>query len=264
MAHDKFWEFVEAREAVRWAKEHSHPHPLTDDPRLARYWFPNIRRMDDPTTVWLHGAVLNQIKDPAKMVLAAVTFRLFNKVATGELILPMLLNHGYDSRMMLAALGPHSGDLFTGSLPVPMTGRNLGETTRILDGLQASGLVLAQLRNNSLQMATEALSGVRGIKALAYEIVVDLSHTSALSGALDRRTWSCPTPAAVHGAGEVLEEDLSSTRQGDREITIHLMSELLHEDRPISVGWEMAEVHRALCLYFTWARKAQPTRRYRR
>ena len=48
---EEFRWFVREREMARTLKEYGRPHPLTADPRLRDYWFPNIRREDDPNTV---------------------------------------------------------------------------------------------------------------------------------------------------------------------------------------------------------------------
>jgi len=259
-----FWTFCAERENIRDRKEHSVPSPLTDDPRLAKYWFPNIRRMDDPTTCWLHAAVLRHLSDPQHIVMAVATFRLFNRLDLGPHLQDLLLTFGYDRDLLLTNMGPVRPPLFNGHLPRACTGSSLAATVAILDNLQAADNVRAQLVGTSLQQATEALSEVKGLRGLAYEIVLDLRHTPALADAPDVLSWSAETPAAVSGLGEYLERKLWSTRAADRATYRHWSNRLLAEQNPLAKGWEMAEIHRALCLYFTWARKAQPTRRYRK
>ena len=259
----KFWEFCKEREMIRFAKEHEDKDFSSQDKRLSRYWFPNIRRTDDPTTVWLHGDILSRITGANHIIMSVLMFRLFNRIEVGALMRDLLINHGYDAGMLLEDLGPHKGPLFNGRVPMMMTGRTLEATVSILDHVQASEHVRAQLVGNSLERATEALQEVKGVRGIAYEVVMDLRRTPLLAEAPDVMHWACPTPPAVSGAGMVIGEDLRSTRQDDRAAFLHLIQELREEQHPLTTGWEAAEYHRALCLYYTWAREAQPLRRYR-
>lgn len=259
-----FWDFVKERERVRTRKEHGAQHPLTQDPRLQKYWFPNIRREDDRTTVWFRAMVRDQISDPFQLLMAIVVFRQFNLIEIGELLLTMMLSYGYDTDMLLKTLGPREGRLFNAHMGSRMSGRTLEAVVRTLEAFEASDHIHIQLEEDSLENATQALQKVKGIgPEMAYELVCDLRHTGWLMMATDKKSWASPTTGACLGAGHILERELHTTRKADREETKALMYELLSEPQPISMGWEMCEVQRALCLFNTWARKAQPKGVYR-
>ena len=257
-----FWEFCAERERIRVRHENCTPDPLTEDPRLARYWFPNIRRMDDPTTVWLHGALLRRLDDPEQIIMAAVAFRLFGSRDTGEKLLPVLLEPGFDEHAILEVVGPMSRP-FNSRLHPHLRSRSLGAVARTLGALRAEGACWHLLRGATLREATRALSSVQGIgRELAYEMVCDLRWTPVLQEAPDARTWALPGRSAVEAVGGLVKRDLRSTRQADRGITVGIMQGLLADAQP-AWRWEMSEPQRALTLFHFWCRERRPSRRYR-
>lgn len=254
----EFWDFVTEREMIRTKKEQGCTHPLTQDPRLKDYWFPNIRREDDPTTVWFRATIRDHIVDPHQLLMAVVAFRMFNSVATGERIQKMMLRHGYDRDQLLRALGGRVGN-HNAHLPWGVQPYTLAKAVTILEQFQQMGQVHCRMEGGNLERAHEALCETRGIgTALGYEIICDLRRTQWLLLATDVNTWAAPTPMVCHGAGLILGREMRSTRTADRAAVVALMQEL----RAAGSGWEMAEAHRALCLYYIWKRPEQPKRRY--
>ena len=55
---EMFWQFMQEREQIRHRRRLGFLPPFTEDERLRRYFFPNVRRMDDPRTQWLHWVLL--------------------------------------------------------------------------------------------------------------------------------------------------------------------------------------------------------------
>ena len=257
-----FWDFCAERERIRVRRESRTPGPLTEDPRLARYWFPNIRRMDDPTTVWLHGALLRRLADPEQLIMATVAFRLFGSRAAGEQLVPMFLCSKYNEAEFLDSVGPLIRP-FNGRLHRHLRSRSLEAAARTLAHLQRQGACWHLLRGATLREATRALSGVVGIgPELAYEMVCDLRWTPVLQGAPDAYSWALPGRSAVEAAGGLVKRDLRSTRQADRARAIDLMRGLLADAQP-AWCWEMSEPQRALTLFHFWCRERRPSRRYR-
>ncbi|MCP4897739.1 MAG: hypothetical protein GY906_12270 [bacterium] len=258
---NKFWAFCSERERIRVLKECNVPAPLTNDERLANYWFPNLRRMDDPTTVWLHGALLSTLKDPEQIILATVACRLFGSQETMEAIGPVFWGSGYWEEGFLDAVRGLEKP-FNSRLQPHLRSRDLRAATSTLSSLQAEHGRWHLLRGASLRGATEALCGVRGIgPELAYEIVCDLRWTPVLEMAPDALRWALPGLSTTKAAGTLLRRELRSTRAADRAATVELMQDLLRESG--CEDWEMSEVQRALTLFHFYNREKRPTRSYK-
>lgn len=261
MKTDEFWAFAWERERIREKREMGLNPPFSDDPRLRDYWFPNLRRMDDPTTVWLHGALLGPLTEPPEIVLATVAFRLFGSQEAGEAMLPMFLGPGYHEAGLLAAVGPLKAP-FNGHLSRHLRSGTLAAAAATCEAIEASDGLWHLLRGASLREAVRALRAVPGIgPELAYEIVCDLRWTPVLQDAPDKLSWALPSRSAVEAVGSLQERELRSTRRLDRQETVAAMRALLEE--PQFDDWELSEVQRTLSLFHFWSRKAQPPRRYR-
>ena len=227
----KFWTFVRERETIRERKENGAPRPYTEDPRLQDYRFPNIRRSDDPATVWLHGGMLRYLDGkPESQIQAAVLFRAFGgSVETGEAIASMYFGSGWDQGLFLGAVGPLKTP-FSSHVP-----RHLRMGT--LADIAAAGCDVARqfgywplLRGASLCDAHRALTAIPKMgPELAYEVVCDLRKTPVLRDARDGATWAHPGTSAVLAAGTITDNDWRHTRRDDRRETILLMQALLAE-----------------------------------
>lgn len=268
MKMNDFWWFVSEREVIRLRKESGQPDPLTSDERLRRFWFPNIKREHDRTSVWFRAMVQNAIHDQQTLLLAIVTFRLFSRIEVGELLLPMLTSVGYERTALLNTLGPTREHLFNARVAYGMLPRSLGAAVRILDDFyDRIDEYAARLEDFSLQRSHQVLARSTGIgQTLAYEIVCDLRRTAWMPHPLDALTWAAPTPMVCAATSMMLNQELRPTREADRLAVIDFMRSLLPKACSMASAskseWELSEVHRALCLYYIWAREACPTRRY--
>lgn len=257
--------FVRERERIRLRCEAGDKPPHAEPgSRLRDYWFPNIRRSDDPATVWLHFALLAHLDKPQEIILAATAFRLFGGwVPTGELIAPMFWGSGYSETLFLEQLGPVKLPS-NPHVPRQLRASTLAAAAGVLETLHEADSFWHLLRGASLREATGALTKIRGIgPEMAYEIVCDLRRTPVLQGALDVRTWAQPSRGVVFAAEELLGRELGcQTMQGKLE-TVALMRQILAQTEREFPDWELAEVQRALGLFYTWTRESKPQRRYR-
>lgn len=252
--------FVAERELIRTKKEFGEPDPLTEDDRLRRYWFPNIRREDDPTTVWFRATIREKVTDPVHLLLAIAAFRCFGRVRTGELLQDMFLMCGYDRDMLLQRLGPASETekLFNSRWTMYRGPATLGAVVKLLDELEKRDTVMVRLQA-TLQEAWIALQEVPGLTpTLAYEIVCDLRRTIWLAKARDAMTWAAPTLTVCEGLSLLHEREFSYERSRDQVEAVKALQALL----PTDPSWEMSEAQRAVCLFNMWARTTRPTRRY--
>jgi len=260
----KFWTFVGERETIRIRKERGDDPPFTDDPRMRDYYFPNLRRTDDPATVWLHGALLRRLESPDQIVLASAAFRLTGgSIAAGEAMVPMFTGPGFDADILLGTLGPLKAP-FNGTVHRHLRMATLADLSAAACTLGAANGYWPLLKGASLYDAHRALKRTPKIGPdLAYEIVCDLRRTAVLRDASDVRTWAHPGLSAVLAAGAITDNDWRHTRQADRQGTLQLMRFLLAEAQMDYPDWELSEIQRSLTLYHFWAREGKPTRRYR-
>lgn len=261
VVHD-FWGFVEEREAIRLRKERGDAEPLTNDARLQRYWFPNIRRSNDRSNEWFNVMVRNNVDDPQTLFLATVTFRLFSRIETGEFILPMLTSVGYSRARLLILLGPNQAESpFNTRVPLGFLPGSLGRVTDIMDTLQSRlDEFMVRLDGTSMEKSHRVLSHRTGISTpLAYEIVCDLRRYGLIPNPMDAMLWAAPTKTVCKAISFLASKELRETRMGDQIEAILYMRSMLSQSK---FKWEMSEVHRALCLYHAWARKEIPQRRY--
>lgn len=264
MMKDSFWWFVKERERVRVRRDCGQHEPWTDDVRLKKYWFPNVRREHDRTNIWFRAMVRDVVKDPKTLLLAIVTFRMFSKIEVGELLLPMLTSVGYERTTLLSTLGPVRYPMFNLHVPMGILPRSLGHAVRTLDRFAYRlDEYHARIEDFSLERSHKVLAYGTGIgPTLAYEIVCDLRNTVLIPDPIDALTWASPTMMTCEAASMMLGTELRHTRSSDRFLVIAFMKELLSESQ--FGNWEMCEVQRALCLFYVWARKDRPTRRYHR
>lgn len=261
---EKFWTFLQERDRIRVLKEQGHPPPFTEDPRLRDYRFPNIYRMDDPSTVWLHGALLRQLKDPVQVVMAAGVFRLLGaSVPSGEALKPMFLESGFHEGRMLEILGPRKAPFGT-RVCAHLRSGTLASLARTTAALEGSGALLHLLRGAPLCEAVRALRTIPGIgPELAYEIAWDLRQTPIMETAQDVYTWALPSYGAVTATGTLTQTERSYHRRADREATVDMMRNLLVEAPPEFSNWELSEIQRGLTLFYFWTRNTPPPRRFR-
>ncbi len=78
-----FWRFVNERQEVYLRKEAGGKSPLTKDPILSKYRFPNVYRSQDPGTTWLREELAENPPHSVHELLFMVTvFRLVNWAPT--------------------------------------------------------------------------------------------------------------------------------------------------------------------------------------
>jgi hypothetical protein len=260
-----FFDYANAREEIRIKREDSQllPEEWTDDPVFKKYRFCNIFREDDKTTRWFKENIrqpLSEEGDHAKLLLATVGFRWFNKIETGEILKDIFLEKGWDSKQIrkrLKGVAP----VVTGAYMI-RTPRGFNKVDGIIDCVEdwlptykdAAEKIFAC---GSLEKAWEIVMGYRYLgEFMAYEIVTDLRHTCLLENAKDVQTWANPGPGAARGMCRLLGLDLytlNRSRPADREILIKRMVNLLVMSRDPANWhyqtrkWELREVEHTLC-----------------
>lgn len=271
--------FATARERYRIMlnKNAGLPREQWTADQIYRDWrFCNVRREDDRTTVWFREKVrlplmqMTQAPMGLRSVQAAVAFRWFNRIETGERVLNLLL-HGWDSRV--------AKELLDGVAPV-VTGayiiKGLDGMSK-LDGICACiDKAFTMLPGMLAKWNTDRVAGKQTLRAawadllevpylgrfMAYELVSDL-RWDVLDAAIDINTWANAGPGCTRGLGRVVNGTLDRFSYGSNtsqaEMLVH-MQELLRlsrdpENWPAEwPAWEMREVEHWLCEFDKYKR----------
>src|SRR5215472_13191089 len=85
-----FWEFIRERIAIYHKKQDGQPRPWTEDRVLNKYYFCNIYREWDKTTIWFKDNLRDPLKDNESVIFATVIFRWFNRIETAVRMGPEL------------------------------------------------------------------------------------------------------------------------------------------------------------------------------
>lgn len=246
--------------------------PWTDDKIFQEWRFCNVHREHDKTTIWFRDKVRQPLIDGGAPLIiqieAAMIFRWFNRIETGERVLD-LLHYGWDTKEARRRL--------TGVRPI-VTGAYIikaGDGMSKLEGILAA---IDGAREHFRRTAIHEMWGLRLQNAwvdlqeipwmgpfMAYELVSDLRWTPVLDKAKDILTWANPGPGCARGISRVLGLDKRALRRGnqaDRKKMLEVMNWLLTMARDPEAGywpaewtpWEMREVEHWSCEFDKWSR----------
>jgi hypothetical protein len=260
--------FAAAREryAILLRRRAGLPRPWTNDPVFKEWKFTCVHREDDRTTTWLRENVRDpQAENPVGALMSTVAFRWFNRIETGEKLLPVLLRpDGWDLGEAAAVLDDQTDKIFTAAYIIrsDFGERKVDSVARAIENIYADReKIVAEIReHNTLEHACEVLTRYHLMGSfMAYEVVSDLRWTCLLRDAVDIMSWACPGPGAARGLGRALYDDVGRYNytggKKQKEEMLDEMRELLEVCQdptywPRSYRkWEMREVEHWLCEY---------------
>jgi len=273
----EFFEYARKREAMRIEKEDNvGTPPWTTDSTLATYRFCNVFREDDRTTRWFDANVRRPLRVlPEKVVRATLLFRWFNKIETGEVLLPWLLKpETYNRQLVEAALRTRAATdaVFSGAYIIKSP-NGKDKITGILDCYDAADEVIADVIRfthpcyiQSLESTHARLMDIPFIgRFMAYELVTDLYHTTVLDRATDAMTWASAGPGAARGCSWVVEGVPKPQGYGyasdiQQQRLLAIMKELLDLSHKSEYwpqewrAWDMRTVEHTLCEFDKYCR----------
>jgi hypothetical protein len=262
-----FFQYANEREAIRIRRERGESPPWTTDPVLQKYFFCNVFREDDKTTVWFREHIRDAVSSsPKKSLLACAAFRWFNLVPSGEILKPHLLRGRIDYDEVLAELRRLPkvvGGAYVIKSPDGMRkAKGLLQCIQRVDRVADKLAFQAHVKQWSLQRMHEELMQFPLMGPfMAYEVVTDLRHTCVLDQADDIMTWASVGPGATRGLGLVnsgQEKQFSSGSKRDQRVMIELMKDILEQSEVLGPGsWEMREVEHTLCEFAKYIRAQQ-------
>lgn len=246
--------------------------PWTDDPVLREFRFCNIFREDDRVTQWMRRALSHPLgTDTERQIRAAVVFRWFNKIETGELLKPLLLGD-WDTEEARRLLKERvaQGQTILGPAYMIKSPLRMNKVDGLLQCIDAVNADIPHLAahiepyETTLEGFHEVLCGYPYLGPfMAYEMVTDLRRSPVLCSAPDIRTWASAGPGAARGIARVFNLPLGTYNHGsarDRTCMNDRMRELLSCSEqpdlwpPDWPRWEMREVEHTLCEFDKYER----------
>lgn len=263
---DDYFRFARERYLIRERRLAGEPWPWTQEEVLQKYNICNVFREHDKTTIWFKETVRDHVHG-VDALKATIIFRWFNRIETGEIIKPMLLNGRWDreqAEILLDGVKP----LVTGAYMIKtITGMDKlrGALTVIDDAIPFINNLVAQkgVKFNRLQELHKHLVGIQYLGAfMAYEVVSDLRWVSDLwvNGVPDDvMTWANAGPGCMRGLSRLVYGSprgyFSRNSQKDQDEMNEYMNELLDYSQNPKYWpeewrqWEMREVEHWLCEY---------------
>lgn len=297
MSQDLFFETAHERYLMlgRQRAQRSHktflsgPKPLqyndlTDDPILGEFRFCNVFREDDKVTAWFRENIRNPLgANRLSQLRAAVVFRWFNNIATGDVLKYYLLGewHHESARSVVQAMQDR-GERILNPAYMIKSPPGMNKTNGLF---QCIGNVLNDLE----LLCTEMMIGASLQKAhallqrypylgpfMAYQMICDLRFTGVLGHSTDINSWTAPGPGSARGIGRMFFEDPNTynyNSERDQLQIVDKMRYLLELSREEKwwpqrwPKWELSTVQHWCCEYDKYMRvklgEGTPKQRYR-
>lgn len=278
---ERFFATARERYHILLRRRAGNKPPWTGDPIFQDFRFCNVFREDDRTTAWFRERIRGPLaEDGARVLLATVAFRWFNRIETGERLLAAGALPDWDefrARAALVGVAP----LVTGAYMIK-TPAGLVKFEGIAACLrpvaeQAPVMAAAIREEGTLEAAHRFVRRWPFLGGfMAYEVVTDLRHTALLDHAPDIDSWCHLGPGATRGLGRVAFEDPKHWNQGTaahQEQMLEAARDILRCSR-MAVHWprewprwEMREVEHWACEYDKYERtrlgEGAPKQRYK-
>ena len=255
--YDLYWRFAAERQAIFFRRLEGMAAPWTDDPILQSYKFTNAYRASDRVSQYLIRRVIYDecySTAPAEIIFRILLFKLFNKVATWELLeaqlgLPSWQSfdpYAYD-RVLSTATAAGSR-LYSAAYIIPpvaldRTGVKHRGHLKLLDLILRSSFVAQLERTHDLHAVFGLLKQFPSLgDFLAFQLAIDLNYSPVIDH--EEASFVVAGPGARDGlaktfadAGALVPEDL-----------IEMMVER-QEDEFTSLGLDFRVL---------WGRRLQP------
>jgi hypothetical protein len=271
--YDTYWRFAAHRQEIFHRRVRGEPGPWTTDPVLSVHRFTNPYRAADRVSQYLiRHVAYNGDQSSEEIVFRVVLFKLFNRIATWELLSdafgPLTARQfsveRYDS-VLSAAFG-RGERLYSAAYIMPAASREATRKHRthleLVRVMLDESLPQRLAGAGSMQEAFLALMAYRGIGAfLAYQLVTDLNYTMVLN--FSEMDFVMAGPGARSGMrkcfsdpGDYDDEDLVRYVAG-RQTDEFAARELEFEDlwgRPL----QLIDCQNLFCEVDKYARVAHP------
>jgi hypothetical protein len=272
----KFFRYARERHQIHLRRAAGASKPYTKDPILQKYRFCQVYRELDRTTQWMAKYVRSQ-PNAEMEVLACVTFRMFNRIATGEAVFCQQALDGTTAferfaesgkvshlrRAILSYVGPR-GPYVTGAYIIS-TPPGYSKLDGVLEILRLFHKNSNWNNMDPVWTMHQTFDWLRAQPWLgtfhSYEVVCDLRYCKLRFNGQqpsDAMEWCNVGPGARRGLNRILGVD-KDTRQ-KLPFMLNRMSEILAMSRVAAYWpqkwpvWEMREVEHTLCEFDKYCR----------
>lgn len=282
---ERFFAYCRERQGILLRRQSGMPAPWTDDPILGAYRFCNVFREDDKVTAWMRENLTKPIGDDfERQMRAAVVFRWFNKIETGELLAPLLLGHWdlEEARRLLKDRVAQKQTILGAAYMIKSPLR-MNKVDGLLQCIAEVDKDIPHLAAHIDPGETE-LEGLHSVLCdysflgpfMAYQMVCDLRFSPVMSQAPDIYTWTCAGPGSARGMSRLVydrPDQLSYTSSVQRPFLVGWMRDLLSLSQSMPdywpaewPTWELSTVQHNLCEYDKYERarlgEGSPKQRY--
>jgi NTP pyrophosphatase (non-canonical NTP hydrolase) len=218
-AYDTYWRFAVERQRIFFRRLGLLPPPWTDDPVLLVNKFTNAYRASDRVSQYLVRRVIYRDdlpSDPAEIVFRILTFKVFNKIKTWELLEKHLgpitfadySYKGYDQVLTKAMTRGES--IYSAAYIMPSAG-SLGHKRKhqnhlaLLERMMAEELPAKLADAGSMEKAFDLVLAYPSIgEFLAYQYVTDINYSTVTN--FTEMEFVAPGPGAVDGIRKCLAD----------------------------------------------------------
>jgi hypothetical protein len=213
---DTYWRFAALRQDIFHRRVRGESQPWTDDPVLLAHRFTNAYRASDRVSQYLiHQVAYNGDQAPNEVVFRVLLFKLFNKIATWELLTDAFGTPSADDfsvekyDQVLTQAFERGERVYSAAYIMPAAQRgvrrkhltHLRLLRQMLDDHLAERLVACR----TMRGGFEALVGYRGLGSfLAYQLITDLNYTAVLD--YSEMEYVVPGPGAASGIRKCFDD----------------------------------------------------------
>lgn len=190
--YDTYWQFAARRQEVFHRRVRGEPAPWTTDPVITLHRFTNAYRASDRVSQYLIRQVAySGDQAPDETVFRVLLFKLFNRIATWELLADTVGPPRADTfeveryDAVLSSAFERGERLYSAAYIMPAASRGAARKHRthleLLRAMLRDRLPQRLTRASSMDEAFHLLLGYGGIGPfLAYQLVTDLNYTAVL------------------------------------------------------------------------------------
>jgi len=213
---DTYWRFAAERQAVFFRRLEGAAPPWTQDPVLTRHKFTNAYRASDRVSQFLIREVAYRGRqEPDEVVFRIVLFKLFNRIATWELLereLGEVAWGGFDLDRydaVLSAALTRGERIYSAAyiVPPPPFGAARKHTNhlRLVAHMMGSGLAERVVDAGSLRGVYEVFRSYPSLGPfLAYQLAVDVNYSAVVDH--DEMEFVVPGPGARDGMAKCFSD----------------------------------------------------------
>lgn len=216
--YDLYWQFAAERQAIYFRRLEGAPQPWTDDKMLQTYKFTNAYRAADRVSQYLIRRVIyaeHYSTAPAEIIFRTLLFKLFNKVATWELIEEQLGPPSWQSfdaqaydavlcRAMAAGARLYSAAYIIPPVALDRTRIKHRGHLALIDMIMRGAFVTRIERSPDLGSVFSLLKQFPSLgDFLAFQLAIDLNYTPVIDH--DEASFVVAGPGARDGLAKTFE-----------------------------------------------------------